>query len=215
MWDEYGQQLKIENPLEQIQADPRDVNILPGYGSDPRTVDKLVDGNHWTCDDLHVWLAPFTEGQKHSVTIDLLTISVISVIRIWNYNKSRIHSFRGAKNIEILLDNTMVFHGEISQAPGRITNADAYAEYILFTKDEMVLKEIDLMDWVGSAAQANNSELDMELMTTIRMENRPGTGSKNEEDLYPKLTHNGMSLIGEDGRPLTIALTEADLPKIP
>jgi len=26
------------------------------------------------------------------------------MIRIWNYNKSRIHSFRGAKDIEIQLD---------------------------------------------------------------------------------------------------------------
>jgi len=57
--------------MTQITANPSDINILPGYGSDPRTVDKLVDSNHWTCDDLHVWLAPFTEGNLHTVTMDL------------------------------------------------------------------------------------------------------------------------------------------------
>jgi hypothetical protein len=80
----------------------------------------------------------------------------------------------------------------------------------LFTKEEAPLKRIVRTDWVGSAAQANNSELDAELMTTIRMENRPGTGSKNPVEL----SQNALSLIGEDGRPLTIAITAADLPKI-
>jgi hypothetical protein len=36
------------------------VNVLPGYGADPRTVEKLIDGNYFTNDDLHVWLTPFT-----------------------------------------------------------------------------------------------------------------------------------------------------------
>jgi hypothetical protein len=45
-----------------ITADPPDINVLPEYGSDPRTVDNLLDGVNWTCDDMHVWLAPFTPG---------------------------------------------------------------------------------------------------------------------------------------------------------
>lgn len=44
-------------------------------------------------------------------------------------------------------------------------------------------------------------------MTTIRIENRPGTGSKD-----PALNPVPVSMFGEDGRPLTIALTEANLP---
>ena len=35
------------------------------------------------------------------------------MIRIWNYNKSRIHSFRGAKNVSMFLDNKEIFCGEI------------------------------------------------------------------------------------------------------
>lgn len=42
----------------------------------------------------------------------------ISMIRIWNYNKSRIHSFRGARLINISLDKKTIFRGEIKRAPG-------------------------------------------------------------------------------------------------
>ena len=42
------------------------------------------------------------------------------MIRVWNYNKSRIHSYRGARYIEILLDERPVFKGEIQKAPGML-----------------------------------------------------------------------------------------------
>jgi hypothetical protein len=40
------------------------------------------------------------------------------MIRIWNYNKSRIHSYRGARLVTCTLDNKIIFKGEISKAPG-------------------------------------------------------------------------------------------------
>ena len=43
-----------------IKADPADINLLMGYGTDPRTVDKLVDSVYFTNDDFHAWLTPFT-----------------------------------------------------------------------------------------------------------------------------------------------------------
>lgn len=71
-----GDEIKIS----EIKANPPDINILPGYGDDPRTVDKLIDGTYFTQDDMHVWLAPFTKGQEHIIYIDMgkpLTISMI------------------------------------------------------------------------------------------------------------------------------------------
>jgi hypothetical protein len=124
LWNELGEAIKITNPKQQLTADPADINILPGYGSDPRTIDKLVDGFNWTCDDMHVWLAPFTAGKLHTITLDLKRTTALSMIRIWNYNKSRIHSYRGAKDVEITLDGVTVFRGEIERAPGRRINAD-------------------------------------------------------------------------------------------
>lgn len=37
-----------------------------------------------------------------------------------NYNKSRIHSYRGAKNVVITLDGLTIFKGEIARASGGI-----------------------------------------------------------------------------------------------
>jgi hypothetical protein len=50
-----------------------------------------------TCDDAHVWLAPFTPGALHTVTVTLDGAATLGALRVWNYNKSRIHSLRGAR----------------------------------------------------------------------------------------------------------------------
>lgn len=41
-------------------------------------------------------------------------------IILQNYNKSRIHSYRGAKDVIIRLDGTEIFKGEIARACGGI-----------------------------------------------------------------------------------------------
>jgi hypothetical protein len=120
IFDNEGSQVKL-NP-EDIMANPPDINILPGYINDPRTVDKLVNKHCFTGDDLHVWLAPFTRGQEHTIQIDLPKFTTISMIRIWNYNKSRVHSFRGVRLLKITLDDLPIFKGEIIKAPGVLTN---------------------------------------------------------------------------------------------
>ena len=66
-----------------MKANPADINILDDYQDDPRTVDKIWDGVNRTCDDMHVWLAPFTEGQEHWITITLHSPITISLIRFW------------------------------------------------------------------------------------------------------------------------------------
>ena len=94
-------------PPEAIYADPPDINVLPDSdGDDPRTVDKLLDGVNHTGDDLHAWLAPFRRGENHYVGLRFDTRVTISMIRIWNYNKSRIHSYRGARYVEMKLDES-------------------------------------------------------------------------------------------------------------
>ena len=95
MFDSDGK--KIE--AREITANPSDINLLMGQGTDPRTVDKLLDGTNFTNDDFHAWLTPFTKGEDHTITIKLQEKKTISMIRLWNYNKSRIHSFRGARLI--------------------------------------------------------------------------------------------------------------------
>ena len=59
VFDGNGHLVQLSNVEEQLSANPPDINMLPEYGNDPRTIDKLMDGHNFTCDDLHAWLAPF------------------------------------------------------------------------------------------------------------------------------------------------------------
>jgi hypothetical protein len=99
--------------IDQISADPADINVLPEYSGDPRVVSNLLDGVHPTKDDLHMWLAPFTPSQPHTITISLSSPTSLAVVRVWNYNKSRIHSYRGVRDMEMWLDQQLIFRGEI------------------------------------------------------------------------------------------------------
>jgi hypothetical protein len=146
LFDSAGKLLSVQSLEKQIRADPPDLNVLSGYGSDPRTVDKLLDGVNWTCDDLHAWLAPFTPGEVVSITVSFDDATTLGMIRVWNYNHSRIHSFRGVRSIQVRLDDRVIFMGEIRKAPGIMEGALRCAECLLFTKDENTLERLEEYD---------------------------------------------------------------------
>ncbi len=128
LFDDQGEPVAFADARAQLRAEPPDINVLPGYGHDPRVVSNLVDGVLRTCDDLHLWLAPFTRGRRHVVWLDMAQERSLSMVRVWNYNKSRIHSFRGARFIELRLDQHLIFRGEINKvaappAPARTAPA--------------------------------------------------------------------------------------------
>jgi hypothetical protein len=66
--DERGFPIQIQ--LSMVDANPRDMNSIPGHGSDHRTLDKLFDKTNNTCDDHHMWLIPFNKGENHTIKID-------------------------------------------------------------------------------------------------------------------------------------------------
>lgn len=142
--------MRLSHPGSQLWADPSDINILPEYSDDPRTVDNLIDGVNLTCDDLHAWLTPYTPGANHYIWLEFDEVTTLSMLRIWNYNKSRIHSYRGARYVEISLDDVMIFKGEIQRAPGRVSILDyeSCCECILFTTNQAVLRLVEKYDTV-------------------------------------------------------------------
>ena len=181
IFDELG--MPIDVTESQILAFPPDVNVLPGYGTDPRTIEKLVDGQNFTNDDLHVWLTPFTSGEDHQISINLGKFVGISMIRIWNYNKSRIHSYRGAKLVQIELDGQVIFRGEIKKAPGNVKNPEDCCEIILFSEDDTVLEMIDENDWLNDldvqADEFDNTQRITEFQIQEgQLEERPMTATK-------------------------------------
>eukprot|EP00058_Branchiostoma_floridae_P025246 XP_002610736.1 hypothetical protein BRAFLDRAFT_126073 [Branchiostoma floridae] len=156
-----GQPVKIA----KITADPSDINVLPDYNSDPRVVTNLTDGVNRTRDDIHMWLAPYTPNGNHYICLTFQQPCKVAMIRIWNYNKSRIHSFRGARDIEMMLDKSLIFKGEIAKyfalflleilamtsfyyrASGLLQgDLDSFGDTILFTMDEEILEAMAQYD---------------------------------------------------------------------
>ncbi|NXU95887.1 K0556 protein, partial [Cettia cetti] len=146
--------------IAKITAEPPDINILPAYGNDPRIVTNLIDGVNRTQDDMHLWLAPFTPGKPHFVFIDFVNSCQVAMIRIWNYNKSRIHSFRGVKDMIMVLDEQCIFKGEIAKASGTLSGApEHFGDTILFTTDDDILEAIYCYDETYDGEMGHSSSL--------------------------------------------------------
>ncbi|VVC44665.1 Hypothetical protein CINCED_3A024605 [Cinara cedri] len=145
--------------ISKIWADPSDINVLPEYKSDPRVVNNLIDGINRTRDDMHLWLTPFTPGAHHFVYLEFDDVQIVAMIRIWNYNKSRIHSYRGAKDLKMYLNSELIFQGEIARASGGIVGCtDAFGDTILYTLDDDILENIAQNDTSFSILlEANNT----------------------------------------------------------
>lgn len=162
--------------IAEICADPSDINILPEYGNDPRVVTNLIDGIYRTRDDMHLWLAPFTPGGKHIITLTFAERLKIAMIRIWNYNKSRIHSFRGVRFVDITLDDNLIFQGEIARASGILGPDDPFGDTILFTMDEEILEAMAQYDQTYDG----DAEAEDELLRSCYFE-RPSTADLGED----------------------------------
>ncbi|NWW93275.1 K0556 protein, partial [Rhynochetos jubatus] len=146
--------------ISKISAAPPDINILPAYGNDPRIITNIIDGVNRTQDDMHLWLAPFTPGKPHFIFIDFVNSCQVAMIRIWNYNKSRIHSFRGVKDIVMILDEQCIFKGEIAKASGTLSGApEHFGDTILFTTDDDILEAIYFYDEKYDGEMENASYL--------------------------------------------------------
>ena len=81
------------------------------------------------------------------------------MIRIWNYNKSRIHSYRGARYIEVTLDDMFIFKGEIRRAQGYILEEDTSNECILFTTSTTILGLIEKYEPIHKKRQTQPIEI--------------------------------------------------------
>uniref|UniRef100_A0A4W4HQL2 KATNIP domain-containing protein n=1 Tax=Electrophorus electricus TaxID=8005 RepID=A0A4W4HQL2_ELEEL len=147
----------------RVTADPPDINILPAYGKDPRVITNLSDGVNRTQDDMHLWLAPFTPGRRHMISLDLGLTCRVAMIRVWNYNKSRIHSFRGVKDVEIQLDGQCIFRGEIAKASGTLSGGEGFGDTILFTMDDDILEAMSRFDdTFGGESEGSRSGIEEE-----------------------------------------------------
>lgn len=96
-------------------------------GSQVSDLRKLVDNVYRTHDDSHIWQHKMTSGRESilplKIVVQLQESITIALLRIWNYNKSRCHSYRGIKYLQINLNNQLIFSGEIAKASGDLTGS--------------------------------------------------------------------------------------------
>ncbi|TRY92910.1 hypothetical protein DNTS_005722 [Danionella cerebrum] len=114
-----GQSFPLD--VSMVTASPRDLNDLPEYNNDLRTLDKLFDGENITTDDKHMWLIPFMAGSHHTFTVTFNQPQTIAGFRVWNYNKSPEDSYRGVKAVQVFLDGVCISPPEgflIRKGPG-------------------------------------------------------------------------------------------------
>lgn len=182
MLDHDGEIVSVSDPQQQVTANPSGVHELPGMQHDPRTVDKLFDGVNTTSDGKHMWLAPFSPGQRHVVSIMLDQPVVLSRLRFWNYNASRAHAQRGARHVELRLDENLIFSGELTCASGDHARVERLATTVVFCDDRQILNLLEARDEMEELAerrrqQQAESEVEQELMLTAR----PSTASGHSE----------------------------------
>lgn len=90
MFDETGRVIYVDDPIHRVDANPFSINVLPEFRSDPRTADKVFDGVCKTCDDFHMWLAPFSGfGEPHILSVSFDSPLRLSAIRIWVSSRFR------------------------------------------------------------------------------------------------------------------------------
>ena len=196
IYDDCGRLCQVAS----ISADPADINVLPENSNDPRTVDKLIDGVNHTCDDLHAWLCPFTSGKPHWIFIDLGNEpKTLSMIRIWNYNKSRVHTNRGARYLEVKLDSRVIFKGELKKSQGimSILEFDKCCEVILFTTDRKVLAAIESNDRIAQAYILAQLEFEADLRTSRQEQLRVRVPLEDGEDVVDDL-EEGVERVLDD-----------------
>lgn len=199
IFDHRGKLITFDDPEQQVVAQPPSINVLDEYNDDPRVAKNLVDGVSDTCDDFHMWLAPYTAGVDHHITLDFGKSTSLSMVRVWNYNKSRAHTFRGVREVRLVLFSSpksdagiVIFEGEVERAPGTLwrdtdhDNRSTWAEVILFTTDQSILTKIEANDALLLAY--GKEEADDEATTAIAVNVRTSL-----EMHRPRTSDNGES----------------------
>ncbi len=53
-----------------MDGKPRDMTDIPGHGNDKRRISNLINDKNITTDDSLMWMAPFSNGRNHYISIN-------------------------------------------------------------------------------------------------------------------------------------------------
>ena len=91
----------IKIKTDWIDANPRDMNSIPGYSGDLRVLENLINSYNNSVVDKDIWLIPYTAGENHVIKFKFPESIEIKGIKLFNYNKSKEDSLRGARTVII------------------------------------------------------------------------------------------------------------------
>uniref|UniRef100_A0A915C316 KATNIP domain-containing protein n=2 Tax=Parascaris univalens TaxID=6257 RepID=A0A915C316_PARUN len=123
----------------------------------------ICECGRWPCTDpQRMWTAK-CDGMTEPVYLDIILKQEesIAMIRVWNYDQSRVHALRGVRDLRIDLDERTIFQGEISCAFTSVSEVHPMGDTILFTTDEAILERIAENDVCLADEEITASSLDL------------------------------------------------------
>lgn len=146
-------------PHAEIYADPSDLTLTGNY-NDERKVENLKRGAVISSEGKDIWLVPFINPK---IKDDILNFNrslnqmfinfndpvTISCIKFWNYTRT---VQRGVKEIELYLDDNIVFKGQLKPANNPY-EPTLCSTSIIFTGNELLLKKIQAEPYLSLEGQ--------------------------------------------------------------
>lgn len=146
IFNERGEKLKLSN--KSISLVSKAGKVFPKHMKE----DRLLNDHLNTTDENRHWSHPIENNMPLVLKFKFDVPEQISLIRIWNYNCSRIHVAKGVKDIIITNyeDTNLLFAGRLRKASGLLTKPRKNFEPILFTTEKSILASISKNDWLYS-----------------------------------------------------------------
>ena len=115
----------------------------------PGSEERLLDNELITCDAKKHWMHPFEANTSVVIRIKFKNLLKLSLIRLWNYNCSRIHASKGVKEciISDYENKLLLFAGKIRKATGSLTKPLKNCESVIFTTNKNILMDLAKNDW--------------------------------------------------------------------
>ena len=146
------------------------------------------------------WMTAISEGNPLQIRVRLPSKTSLSLVRIWNYSKSRTHASRGVRHMSLHLEDRndrLIFMGEIARSSGDSTLLLEEAEYLVFTANKAILLNIENGDWIDKVAIPESSP--ERGKSNDRTSIRPPTGDKEGSSPRIKERQNTAAISGLSG----------------
>jgi len=176
IFDQEGKMIRFPKNKAHVSVTSKQRDNM---ANDPHYLRRILSTDRWPDGISEPWVTDYDEYHPICIEILLPVFTMISLIRIWNYNVSPpYHTSKAVKNFALYFDKDLKVFGELPRPSGDRLKLLDDAEWIFFTgENKSILKSLDDNDWIG------NSHPEMIAMpergkSLDRLSIRPATGEK-------------------------------------